>query len=75
MCFDQPFLSNILVQVILDFGKSWLIVLGDWETKFRKKIEYKKCLEFNDYSLTMLELEMISAKDLHDYFPEAIFII
>ena len=43
--------------------------------KIQKKIEYKRCIEFNDYSLKMLELVMISAKDLHDCFPEATFII
>ena len=62
VCFDWPFLLNIPVQVMLDFGKSW-------------SIEYKQCIEFNDYSLKMLELVMISAKDLHDYFPETTFII
>ena len=59
--------------------------LGLWEVlvnsarrlgnKIQKKIEYKKFLEFNGYSLEMLELVMISAKDLHYYFPEATFII
>ena len=47
---------------MLDFGKFWLIVPGDWGTKFRKKIEYKRCIEFNDYSLKILMLVMISAK-------------
>ena len=65
---------NIPVQLMLDFGKSWFIVPGDWEIKFRKKLEDNRCIEFNDYSLKMLELVMISAKDLHDYFPEATFI-
>ena len=37
VCFDWPFLSNIPVQLMLDFGKSWLIVPGDWGTKFRRK--------------------------------------
>ena len=32
-------------------------------------------IEFTDYSLKMLELVMISTRDLHDYFLEATFII
>ena len=56
---------------MLDFGKSWLIAPGDWGIK----IEHKRCIELNDYSLKMLELVMISAKDLHDYVPEATLII
>ena len=38
-------------------------------------MEYKRCIEFNDYSYKILELVMISTKDLHDYFPEATLII
>ena len=41
VCFDRPFLSNIPVKVILDFGKSWLIVPGDLRIKFRKKENIK----------------------------------
>ena len=75
VCFDWPFLLNIPVQVILDFGKSWLIVPGDWEIEFRKKTEYRQYIEFNEYSVKILELVMISEKDLHDYLLEVIFII
>ena len=37
VCFDQPFLSNSPVQVILDFGKSGPIVPGDRGIKFGKE--------------------------------------
>ena len=57
VCFDPPYLLNIPAQVILDFVKSWVIAPGDWEIK----IEYKICIELNDYSLKILELVMISA--------------
>ena len=44
VCFDRSFLSNIPVQVILDFGKSFLTVPGDWGIKFRKKWNIKYAL-------------------------------
>ena len=59
---------HFLLRVLVDSARR----LGN---KIQKKIEYKRCIEFNDYSFKILMLVMISAKDLHDYFPEATFII